>query len=242
MIEIQKITFHHIHKAAKGQFHKEVLEILEKNGVDKILSEELIGEYRKNIGHFPELNGQYSADSLTRDLKRIDKARDAAYRVIQISLSVMADNLDDEVVAYYKAHIRPLFASFGDFSVKMDYASETANLRSFCHKLKALDYDILNKAFVTEQQVDALDNLNEKFESIYVERTDKRSKFESPVTLAKKMEEQWKLIATFIVTKANEAVSDVNRETVEKFQITAAALNEHIDYYRKNYVVRGRKK
>jgi hypothetical protein len=140
MITIKKLAFDHIRKAAKGQFHQEVVDILEKNGVDTLLPESLIAEYKKNILHYTELNGQYAADPKSADLERIDDARDVAYRVIHLSLSAMRLSLDQEVASYYESHIQPLFAAFWDFSTEMDYATETTYLRSFCQKLKALDF------------------------------------------------------------------------------------------------------
>ncbi len=38
--KVKKLAFDHIHKAAKIQFHKEVLDILDKNGLDRVLPED----------------------------------------------------------------------------------------------------------------------------------------------------------------------------------------------------------
>jgi len=206
--------------------------------VDKFLPESLIAEYGKNITHYAELNGQFAADGLSKDLNRIDEARDAAFKVVRQALNAMRQSLDDEVVTYHEAHIRPLFAAFWDFSTRMDYATETTYLRSFCQKLKALDFAILEKAFVSERQVQNLSDLNDRFEAVYVERNIKRSKVEYPAALAQAMQEQWNLIATFIMVKANEPATDENRETVDLFALVSAVLNEHIDYYRRNHISR----
>jgi len=42
MVEIKKLEFDHIHEAARGQFHQEVMDILPKNGVDRFLSSRLL--------------------------------------------------------------------------------------------------------------------------------------------------------------------------------------------------------
>ena len=175
---------------------------------------------------------------MSKGLKRIDEAQDAAFKVVRQALNAMKHSLDDEVVAYHKAHIQPLFTAFRDFSPRMDYASESTYLRSFCQKLKALDFAILEKAFVSERQVQNLSDLNDRFEAVYVERNIKRSKAKYPAALARTMEEQWNLIATFIMAKANELATDENREAVALFTRVAAVLNEHIDYYRRNHISR----
>ena len=242
MIEINKIAFHHMQKATKGEFHQSVLSILEKEGVDSFLPEKLLAEYRENIAHYPKLNGVYAADELTGEMARLDAARDAAYRVISTALEAMTESIDPEVAQYYDKHVRPVFTAFRDFSPRMDYSEETAQLRSFCKRLKELDFGMLSRAYVTEAQVDDLNGLNERFEELYTKRNIKYSQRESPAALARAMEEQWDLITAFITARANETVTADNRDTVARFQHAAATLNEHIDYYRQNYIRRGVRK
>jgi hypothetical protein len=86
--------------------------------------------------------------------------------------------------------------------------------------------------------VQNLSDLNDRFEAVYVERNIKRSKVEYPAALARTMQEQWNLIATFIMAKANEPATDENRETIDLFTRVSAVLNEHIDYYRRNHISR----
>ena len=242
MIKIKKLAFDHVQKATKGEFHQSVLSILENEGVDTLLPEKLLAEYRENIAHYPKLNGVYAADELTGDMARLDAARDAAYRVISTALEAMTESIDPEVARYYDEHVRPVFTAFRDFSPRMDYAEETARLRSFCKRLKDLDFGMLSRAYVTEAQVDDLNGLNERFEALYTKRNVKRSQRESPAALARIMEEQWDLIAAFITARANEDATDATSGTVARFQHAAATLNEHIDYYRQNYIRRGVRK
>ena len=239
MIQIKKLAFHHMQKATKGEFHQGVLTILEHEGVDTFLPEKLLAGYRENIARYPKLNGVYAADGLTSEMARLDAARDAAYRVLSTALGAMPESIDPEVSLYYEEHVRPVLAAFWDFSPRMDYSEETAQLRSFCKRLKDLDFGILARAYVTEAQVDGLNHLNERFEEAYTQRNVKRSLRESPAALAGAMEEQWSLISAFIVTRANEDATDGNSDTVARFRHCAATLNEHIDYYRRNYIRRG---
>ena len=239
--KVKKLAFDHIHKAAKIQFHKEVLDILDKNGLDRILPENLIGEYRQNVAHLPELDRQYVADPLTKRLERLDDARDAAFRVIRFSLSAMSDSLDNETVRYYETAVEPMLAAFWDFTPEADYATETEVLRAFCGKVRELDFSMLAKAYVTRQQIDDLAALNDRFEAVYVERTEKRSKYESPAALVRALEDEWRILSAFVTARANDPVTDESRPTVEAFRTALNALNEHIDYYRQNYIVRGKK-
>ena len=239
MIKIKKLAFDHIQKATKGEFHQGVISILENEGVDTLMPEKLIAEYRGNIAHYPTLNGVYAADGLTSEMTRLDAARDAAYRVLSTALGAMTESIDRDVARYYDEHVRPVLAAFWDFSPRMDYSEETARLRSLCKRLKELDFGMLARAYVTEAQVDGLNGLNERFEEAYTQRNVRRSKRESPAALAAIMEEQWSLISAFIVARANEEVTDDNRDTVARFQHAAATLNAHIDYYRRNYIRRG---
>lgn len=239
MIKIKKLAFDHIQKATKGEFHQGVISILEQEGVDTLMPEKLIAEYRENIAHYPKLNGVYAADGLTSEMARLDAARDAAYRVINTALGAMTESIDRDVAQYYEEHVRPVLAAFWDFSPRLDYSEETARLRTFCKRLKELDFGMLARAYVTERQVDDLNGLNERFEEVYTQRNVKRSLRESPAALVGAMEEQWSLISAFIVARANEDVTDGNSDTVARFRQCAATLNEHIDYYRRNYIRRG---
>ena len=241
MTEIGKIAFHHMRKAVKGEFHQGVLSILEKEGLDTLLPEKLLAEYRENITLYPKLNGEFAADRLTAEMKRLDAARDAAYRALHAMFTAMEANIDQEVRDYHEAHIRPLYAAFWDFSTKTSYSEETALLRTFCKRLKALDFGMLARAYVTERQVDDLNDLNERFEELYTKRNVKRSQRESPAALAGTMEEQWNLISAFITARANEDATAETSDTVARFRHCIATLNEHIDYYRQNYIMRGKK-
>ena len=241
MITIRPIAFHHMHTAAMVQFHAEVVTIIENEDALPLFPADLLDDYRANIAHYPKLSWQRVADKLTAEMEALDEARDWAYRVIRLALSAMQASLDDELRDYYKTHIAPLFAAFWDFSVDMDYSSETAYLRSFCSKLKALDAGILARAYVTSLQINDLANINDRFEAAYVQRNDKRAKRENPKALARTMEEQWQLIASIVTAAANEVVSGPDAARVERFRHLAGSLNEHVEYYRQHYASRGRK-
>ena len=241
MIKLKKLAFDHIRKAAKGEFHQGVLSILEKEGLDTLLPEKLLADYRENIAHYSKLNGEFAADGLTAEMKRFDAARDAAYRALHAMLTAMEASIDQEVRDYHESHIKPLYAAFWDFSTKTNYSEETALLRTFCKRLKAMDFGMLARAYVTERQVDDLSDLNERFEEVYTNRNVMRSQRESPAALAGVMEEQWDLISAFIVARANEDTTAETSDSVARFQHCAATLNEHIDYYRQNYIMRGKK-
>jgi len=238
MITIHPIAFHHVHTAAMVQFHAEVVSIIENEDALPLFPADLLDDYRANIAHYPKLNWQRVADKLTAEMESLDEARDWAYRVIRLALSAMQASLDDELRDYYETHIAPLFAAFWDFSVDMDYSSETASLRSFCSKLKALDAGILARAYVSARQIDDLADINERFEAAYVQRTDKRAKRESAKALARTMEEQWQLIASIVTAAANEVPSGTDDGRVERFRHLAGSLNEHVDYYRTHHAAR----
>lgn len=242
MIKIKRISFDHINKAVKGEFHHAVADILSEEGVDQMLPASLMAEYRANIARYPRLDSQNASDQLTAEMQALDEARDAAYRVIRTALTAMRSSIEHDIVDYYETKIRPVFAAFWDFSTDMDYASETSNLRSLCDKLKNLDFSILARAFVTEAQIDNLMALNDRFELVYARRNFKRSKYESPSALARAMEDQWHLIATSIEAKANEPATDDNREAIASLLHVVGVLNNHIDYYRRHYIRRGVRK
>ncbi len=161
-------------KARTVQFLNDVLDILSDEDANTLNITKKHQKLKATIDNLNQIWKNTKRSKLTSNLKDLDEKRGSIYRGFKVTIETWSRNHFDEKKKAMAQEIMTTISSYNSRITELPYQEETAGLKSLVQNINKLHSSKIKQLQMQEWLVN-LEQINSKFEELYIVRTQELS-------------------------------------------------------------------